>query len=565
MHKPRFLIAIGLLVFVGSLVWMYARDRVDVAEQSAALLQDPVAEPGAGEQPAVDSASALKAADDEASREPSSPPASANQPANTASSRPRPARATPIELESVSPMTRSPDDEQQEVKGELSISGRVISPDGNPVGGIAIVARGQGTGDSLARNVERRARSNPQGGFSIDGLVDGEYELRTVATDQYTTSGGFFRAGLRSADIILTANTSAELHGRVTNTGGMPLAGVEVRPIMTQPVPVWTDSDGRYRTQVSGVQPGNIYTVQFQLDGYVEERASVRYEQLTAPGGAGLDVQLRSDGESVTVTGKVQDSGGTAVPGERVQLASTSLDKRYAANTAQDGTFTMPAVPPGSDYRITIHPDGPYESYYEQNLSVQQPSTRLAITLQPLDTGRVTGHIVDNEGYGVPDFTMSIKSNNSQSSYVDVTSDGNGYFTAENAPAGHLIFATRSQPSISVSGITLEPGGAVNAELVIDWGELELGGRVVDESRTPLSGVDVRLSGQYVGKGIQSNSVRRTVTDSDGYFRFTQLGSGPHRLDVVADGYQGVTQNQDIEAHAGEITVTLERLDGQGD
>ena len=80
-----------------------------------------------------------------------------------------------------------------------------------------------------------------------------------------------------------------------------------------------------------------------------------------------------------------------------------------------------------------------------------------------------------------------------------------------------------------------------------------------------MSGVDVRLSGQYVGKGIQSNSLRRTKTDAEGYFRFTQLGSGPHRLDIVAQGYQGVTQNHDIDAYGSDVRVVLERLDGKDD
>jgi hypothetical protein len=141
-----------------------------------------------------------------------------------------------------------------------------------------------------------------------------------------------------------------------------------------------------------------------------------------------------------------------------------------------------------------------------------------------------------------------------------VTGDDGGYFTVDKAPAGKLIFATRSQPQFVVSGITLKPGDSIDTELVIDWGDLDVTGRVRDQSRRPVSSASVQLSARYVGRGIQSSSLRRTTTDADGYFRFSELGSGMHTIDVRTSGYETATQAVDIGSRLGDVEIKLTKL-----
>jgi hypothetical protein len=152
---------------------------------------------------------------------------------------------------------------------------------------------------------------------------------------------------------------------------------------------------------------------------------------------------------------------------------------------------------------------------------------------------------------------MWLRSRKSQSSYVKVVGDDSGFFAVENAPAGDLSFESRSQPQLRVSGITLEPGDSTHAELVLDWGDNEFSGRVRDDSRRPVSGASVQLSGQYDGRGVRSNSLRRTTTDSEGNFRFSELGSGMHTLTVRMNGFETATRAVDTGALLGNVDIEL--------
>jgi hypothetical protein len=165
--------------------------------------------------------------------------------------------------------------------------------------------------------------------------------------------------------------------------------------------------------------------------------------------------------------------------------------------------------------------------------------------------------MIDSDGAAMGGFSMTLRSNKSQSNYIEVTGDEGGYFTLENAPAGNLVFATRSQPQFNVSGITLEAGGSADVELVIDWGDNEFSGRVRDDSRRPVTGANVQLSGQYDGRGVRSNSLRRTTTDSEGNFRFSELGGGMHTLTVRMNGFETATRAVDTGALLGNVDIEL--------
>jgi protocatechuate 3,4-dioxygenase beta subunit len=562
-QSPKVLFLIGMLAFSAALVWKYLEDRG----------QAPYAVPA--EPAATSPESTVESASSSTSTPGSAATGTEDRPNPQARSQETHASRTESSRnggESRTPTYRAPRTTPQEAEAEtidpaarFSISGRVLGPGGTPVSGIMITATHRTVAGGSRDNKVHEARSDASGNYEISGLLQGEYYVRTAATASYPTTGTNFRAGMRSADITLTGSQTVQIIGRVTDTAGYALVDVAVKPSGRDSVTVWTDATGNFRTQAPGVRPGTTFSVLFSRDGYLEERAYIKYDDINVKGEARLDVQLLDLDGTVKVSGVLRGADGKMVAGESVQLDSPSLDNRYREISQPDGSFVFPAVEPGGDYRLSIHPRSAYESYYEQSISIQPPSANLSVTLQPMETGRLTGRMMDTEGRAMGGFSMTLRSNKSQSNYVEVTGDDNGYFTVDKAPAGNLVFATRSRPQFTISGVTLEPGGSVHADLVIDWGDLDFTGRVIDDSRNPMPGVDVRLSGRYVGNGIQSSSLRRTVTDTDGYFRFTQLGSGPHRLDVVAKGFQGITQNHDIEAFTVEVKVVLERLDGQGD
>jgi hypothetical protein len=430
----------------------------------------------------------------------------------------------------------------------------VLDPDGTPLADIRIVAQPRGIPSD--KNTHE-TRSNSVGVYEMTGLAQGEYYVRAIGAGPYTDSGSLFRAGMRSADIVFHTSGTIRVIGRVTDAAGLPLAEVEVIPNGKDAAAVWTDGEGSFRTQLVGVRAGTSSSMLFSLEGYLDERVHVNHNDVNATGEAVVDIELASLAGTVEVSGRLRGADGALVAGELVQLDSPSLDNHYRETSTADGSFLFAAVEPGGDYRLTINPRSAYESYLEQPINIESARMAMDVTLEPLPTGRVTGRMINADGQPLAGFRMSLRSNRSQVARVEVVSDDGGNFTVENAPAGELTFVTRSQPSMSVLGITLEPGDSTHAELVLDWGDNKLAGRVIDDSRRPVTGASVHLSGQYVGRGIQSSSMRRTNTDSDGNFRFSELGSGMHTLTVRMKGFETATKAIDVGSYNSSVEVVL--------
>ena len=110
------------------------------------------------------------------------------------------------------------------------------------------------------------ARSSESGDYEFNGLMQGEYNVRTVATANFAATGGLFRAGTQSPDLVLRSNRTMQISGRVTDAAGLPVAEVEVKPSSKDGVTVWTDVGGDFRTQFPAMAPGTSMSILFRLD-----------------------------------------------------------------------------------------------------------------------------------------------------------------------------------------------------------------------------------------------------------------------------------------------------------
>jgi protocatechuate 3,4-dioxygenase beta subunit len=557
LHNPKILVLVGVLVFGASIAWMYSKDRARTPENMPAAAKTTT--PQSTIEPGYSTALPARAA-------PTSSAVQSDQQtrpqetsvARTGNDRSRDAGGAPS-FQNLQSNVQRPDEEVETVDSgpRLSISGRVLDSNGAPVSGTKLTARHRGSATGPRDSETHETRSSDNGDYEFSGLIQGDYDVRTVATTEYPAVGALFRAGMRSADIVLSDTRTIQISGRVSDTAGQPLADVEVKPSGKDAVTVWTDGAGNFRTQAPGGLAGTTFSVTFRRESYVEKQAYVSPADVNSGGEARLDVQLLSLAGTVKVSGILRGADGNMVAGESVQLDSPSLNNRYRETSQSDGSFEFPAVEPGGDYRLTVHPRSAYESHYQQSIDIQPPSLLLSATLKPLETGRLTGRMMDEDGRPIGGFTMTLRSNKSQSYSVNVTGDDGGYFTNDNAPAGNLTFATRSKPQFSVSGINLQPGGSVDAELVIDWGDTEFTGQALDGSNRPVAGASVQLSGRFVGRGIQSSSLRRTTTDADGRFRFSELGGGMHTLTIKMNGFETATQAIDTSKYIGHLGIEL--------
>ncbi|MEE9608881.1 MAG: carboxypeptidase regulatory-like domain-containing protein [Myxococcota bacterium] len=139
-----------------------------------------------------------------------------------------------------------------------------------------------------------------------------------------------------------------------------------------------------------------------------------------------------------------------------------------------------------------------------------------------------------------------------------MASDDSGYFAVEDAPEGQLTLVTRSLPHLEVTGITLAAGLSKNVDLVLDWGEQVMTGRVLGDDAAPVSGAQLSLSWSHQRGAAHSRSLRRTLSDAGGSFRFTQLGPGTHQLAVSAPGYVERRESFEVGHRLREAELRLE-------
>ena len=92
---------------------------------------------------------------------------------------------------------------------------------------------------------------------------------------------------------------------------------------------------------------------------------------------------------------------------------------------------------------------------------------------------------------------------------------------------------------------------------MLDHGYDEIRGRIVDEDGLPVAGANVSLNWFHDENGIRTTARRSSAADPQGYFKFTQLGPGTHRLIVNADGYQPAHLNHDVATEGSDVTLEM--------
>ncbi len=442
---------------------------------------------------------------------------------------------------------------------DLSITGQVRNQQGEPVAGILVSIEphrfASAVSEAGTRNQSRQsARSDATGEFAFEELPEGEYEVVTNATGQYLSARMVVQSGANSVDLIL--GDGLRVTGTVTNSSGEPLDRVWVGLDARRDRSALTDADGNYVLRLDSDQAATDSKIRFYLRGYEVELhplATARDQ------GRQLNVTLRPVEDAVSVTGIVESEQGQPIAGATVALKSQALGTQYQAVTNRDGAFSFSDAKAGQGYSLRIFPKGRYLDYSRHKINVPDDGLSLEISLKSLETGRLVGRMIDEQGNPVVGFRLWVVASGATQGAMPISSDDQGYFELAEAPAGSLTFDTRSSPRLAVRGVTLQPGGEQDVVLVLDWGEEELTGEVGGERGEPIAGAEVSLSWSHASGDVLGTSQRTTRTNPDGSFRFQQLGPGQHHLKVRAPGYRSIEEHYDIGEHAAEVEVRLEQ------
>ncbi len=202
-------------------------------------------------------------------------------------------------------------------------------------------------------------KTDSEGFFEIKGFIPHIRYIVEVEAHGYVTYKSRSIISLKTQNIYI--DPEAVLEGKVTDSSGMPLRGVEVKLVKgytygysssynrKKPEIMKTDSNGKYRflklTQ-------SKYIVYFNKPGYISE--TVRLKYIKRGEVFRLPMQLF---RPASITGKITIKG-VDVPAINVNI-TVSGRTSHSASTFHDGSFQITDIKPGR-YKLKIYHEGFY-------------------------------------------------------------------------------------------------------------------------------------------------------------------------------------------------------------
>ena len=445
---------------------------------------------------------------------------------------------------------------------ELPIAGRVSVESGDGISGISVVASAQhlfsADRDGAFSRAERKhlTQTDNAGFYEFRRLRAGEYEIRTEPTARLPGAKIIVWAGTRSADIVLKEAGVLRVFGTVRDTAGNPLGEALVQPI-GQGDPVVTDAIGHYALAISIGQQGESYSLDVSKSGYTDRRLGLREADVRGLDEVRIDAVLEPEADTATVSGIVTDIDGDPVSGAMVRVYSPVAKQPFQALTEHNGDFLLPPVAVGKDYQLRVHAGDVFRDYVEQPLNVPSQGLKLPVILESVGMVNLSGRMVDTLGNPIPWLGLWLRNGDSATALGMINGDQDGYFYVEDVREGELSVQTHITPYLAVNGIKVSAGLGDSVELTLDWGDLEIQGKVTDEWGDPVPLADISVSWSLQDGPLHSRSSRRTTSGNDGGFLFSGLGPGVHALSIQAHGFQGAWAEHDPLTEGQNVLVEL--------
>lgn len=489
-----------------------------------------------------------------------------------------------------------------------SLSGRVTDPDGNPIGGVNVIAYSS----KMQMGVQQKsARTGADGRYEIDALEESTWMLIAQRDGYYQKdlSQNFWmqlQSGSPPEEFSVEVGESGphekdlQLHRMLTVTGtvvdpeGNPVEGATVTGAsqnigwgMPQTSGARTDAEGRFelRRFVANTQ-GNVSAT---ADGFAAANAMV---QVGDDGDEAPTVELTL-GKLSIVRGTVRTADGSPLPEGRVTASGMQggpYDMGQVWNPwgggggttgepiAEDGTYEVEVALTAGQLYVTANVLG-YAAKTSDPIDVTDAGGEYTVDLV-VELGRsVSGVVLSEAGEPIVGARIHVTANagmsgvgfrNSMISYemnqatgpVMATTDAEGRFELGNLADGDFTIAAAAPGYVDASESVKVPGGD-NITLKLSEA-LAISGVVQFADGKPVAGAQLNLVHDDANAGGMPGMMNNTtMTGTSGEFTFRKLAPGNYRVQVSPPwGAGGVnirtTKSGVVQAGATDVVITAE-------
>jgi protocatechuate 3,4-dioxygenase beta subunit len=440
------------------------------------------------------------------------------------------------------------------------ITGIVIGPDSQPVGGVNVAIRETAIEVNL---IYPPVQAGEDGTFVFDGLAPGTYSLLVADPDWLA----------ESVTVDVQADVGVQLKvGKGTLLTVTVVDGITNQPVHPAQVHIYRQGEGSAIPVAAAAENGTVqkqvapgtYNVSAYAQGYRPASSVAAVVEDGKP--AEVTITL---GATAKITGIVRDPDGKPLAGVQIfTLPSSGNSQKTSPVTDDKGQFAIGWEPQennwtqGEYFIAAIHKD--------KNLAVAEAidaeTKDVQLKLMPGET--LTGKVIGPDGKPIADAGVSVQFCGSSWSTTfqgaaTVSTDDNGVYTVTALPPEHRY-------SISVSGPKGYGTGQAGIEALDDLksitvpdialklANLSTSGKVVDVDDKPVEGVRI----QCYGSGQPSANV---VTDKEGKFTFDAVCEGRLTLHAYRQkGGEYLYANVNTEGGAKDIAVVLSPQGSQG-